>query len=355
MMNNPSFTLADLDARLRFRSLWKMGIEGEGITAAVIDTGINHIPDLEKSIVVDKDFTGENNPIGLQNSHATAIAKGIHIMAPKAAIANLKVLSEQKDPDRDTVCQAIQFCIEQYPQYKIINLSLYFLPEGCCEIKRCVLCSKVNEAAKKGIVVVAAAGNLGPKPGTITCPGLADCAIPVVSTWTKEEAKWWEDTSNIKKWWVQATGEFGKSFGTSYSAAWVSGGIALLLSSFKEAYPREIKQAIFNSAFKLRNSPETSGLMQCDEAFNLLINPQRYETAKRALYALMGNELAQKNESSNAKWALGLILSFIEYRLLMEKKYQETLAELKEVPRYIIPGVFPLYEQKIKQLLELCN
>jgi len=353
-MDNPVFILADLNARLRFQSLWKLGIEGEGITVAVIDTGINHALDLGKSIVLDKDFTGENNPAGPQNSHATAIATGIHLMAPKAGIANLRALSEQKDPDRETVCKAIQFCIEQYPQYKIVNLSLYFLPEGCSETKRCVLCAKVNEAVKKGIVVVAAAGNLGPKPGSITCPALADNAIAVVSTWTKKEAEWWKNTSNLKKWWVQATGEFGESFGTSYSAAWASGGIALLLSAFKEAYPSEIKQSIFNSAFKLKNSPETSGLMQCEEAFNLLINPQRHETAKRELYYLMGNEEAQKNEFSKAKWALGLALSFIEYRLVKEKKYQEAKGELREILKYIIPGVFPSHEQKIKQLFESC-
>ncbi len=296
-MDDPSVTFNDLDARLRFRSLWNLGITGEGVTVAVIDSGIHHIPSLEKLIVLDKDFTGENNPIGLPNSHATSIAACIHAVAPKACIANLKALSEQKDPDRETICQAIQFCLDCYPQYKIINLSIYFLPEGCCKTKRCILCFKVNEAVEKGITVITAAGNLGPKPGTVTCPGLADNAMTVGSAWSKQEAEWWEKTSKIKKWWFQASGEFGNRFGTSYSAAWTSGGVALLLSFSKDVSPKEIKEAIMKSAFKLKNAPGISGGMQCYEAFNLLLKalsknnfPNLYDSYLALFYSSIHHE-----------------------------------------------------------------
>lgn len=352
-MKTPAFTFADLDDRLRYTPLWKLGIKGSDITVAVLDTGVNSEADLEGAVVIDKDFTGENNPRDRENEHGTSVAQAIHIIAPKAHVANLKVIPQNRHPDRETVCKGIQFCIDQYPLYRVINLSVYFYPEGCSKNKRCALCSMVNNAVSKGIVVVAAAGNLG--PGTITCPGLAERAITVVSTWTKKESEWWENSSMLKKWWWKISGELGKAYGTSYSAAWASGGVALLLSALKEATPDEIRQAVMESSFKIPKAPETEGIMQCEEAFDLLLSEPRYARAKRALYSNLGNELAQKSGSPYISRALALALSFIEYKLIKQQQYAKAADELNEIQSYLVPGALPLYEQKINQLLIQCS
>jgi serine protease AprX len=187
MKKPPPFSLADLDDRAGFSYLWELGIEGEGVTVGVLDTGINRVSDLENVVVLSKDFTGETNPKDEAREHGTSIARCIHAIAPKAQIADLRVIPHSRPPDRETACSAVKFCIDHYPRCRVMNLSIYFRSEGCNREKRCVLCSAVNEAANAGIVAVAAAGNLGPRPGTLTCPGLADKAFTVSSTVTREE------------------------------------------------------------------------------------------------------------------------------------------------------------------------
>lgn len=350
-MDRPAFTLADLDRRVGFTPLLNRGIRGDGITVAVLDTGIRHAPDLGDAVVLDKDFTGEDNPKDVKNEHGTSIAQNIHMIAPGARIANLKVMPQDREPDRETVCKAIRFCVDEYPRYRIINLSVYFDPEGCSKTKRCVLCSMVNEAVSKGIVVVAAAGNLGPRLGTVTCPGSAEKAITVGSTWTGEEARWWESSNRIKRWWGEVSGEFGKAFGTSYSTAYVSGGVALLLSAFREAAPDEIKRAILESSSKLPKAPEAAGMMRCEEALNVLLQLKEYADAKRVLYLAMGNEPVQAS-SLYFKRALEVVLKFIDRVLIGRGRYTKAIEELEEVRGYLIPGASPSHEQKIKDLLK---
>ena len=77
------FTFNDLDARLSYTPLWKDGITGKGTTIAILDTGINRIEGLKQSIIIEKDFTGENNPSDWKNMHGTKIATAIHFLAPR--------------------------------------------------------------------------------------------------------------------------------------------------------------------------------------------------------------------------------------------------------------------------------
>ncbi len=351
----PSLSFDNMEQRLHFKQLWELGIRGQGVTVAVLDTGFSHNDEIEPVVLYEKDFTSEGIPRGAAYWHGTSVAKGIHLIAPKASIGNFKVISEHSHPTRETVCQAVQFCIQEFPKYQIINLSLYFEPEGCSETNPCNVCTVVNKAVQKGIVVVAAAGNLGPKPGTITCPGLAKEALTVISTWTKKEADWWDSLGSLKKWWwKEFTGEFGTAYGTSFSAAWASGGVALLKSAFSESHPNEIREAIFASAYSLPNAPETSGLFQCKEALDVMLNPIRYESAKTALYFNAGNEEAQRNSSYFAH-ELGLALSFIRYRMIAQAYHEEAMAELTAILGWLVPGALLDYERQINQVLELCK
>jgi subtilisin family serine protease len=354
-MSFPALSFNELEERLHFKALWGSGIRGQGVTVAVLDTGFSYDEKINPVVRYEKDFTGEGNPRGARYWHGTSVARIIHLMAPEAHVGNFKVLPEYGPPTRETVCQAVGFCIQEFPKYSIINLSLYFEPDGCSVIHPCDLCAMVNEAVQRGIVVVAAAGNLGPKPGTITCPGLAKEALTVVSTWTKREAQWWDNLPWFKKWWWKDfTGNFGKTFGTSFSAAWVSGGIALLKSAFPESHPHEIKESILRTAYRLPKAPETSGLLRCKEALDALLNPIRYELAKRALYFNAGNKEAQRNNSYFAH-ELGFVLSFIKYRIFAQANYAEAVRELTEISSWLIPKALPDYEKQIDQLLELCH
>jgi subtilisin family serine protease len=354
-MTFPAPSLDDMESRLHFEQLWDLGIRGRGVTVAVVDMGFSPDDEIDPAVIYEQDFTDEGSPRGTGCWHGTAVAKAIRLIAPEASIGNLKVIPEHSQLTRETACQAIEFCMKEFPKYQVVNLSLYFEPEGCTTTNPCSLCTVVNKAVQKGVAVVAAAGNLGPRPGTITCPGLAEEALTVGSTWTKKEADWWESLGSLKKvWWKDVTGEFGKAFGTSFSAAWASGGVALLKSAFPESHPSEIKEAISLSAHNLPSAPETPGVLQCKEALDVMLSQSRYESAKRALYYNAGNEEAQRN-GTYIVHNLGLALSFIRYKMIAQAQYGEAMVELTAIVGWLVPGALPEYERRIKQALELCQ
>jgi len=342
-----------LDQALSFTPFWCHGIHGEGITVAVLDTGINIIPEIKDSLILEKDFTGENNFRDTDKEHGTKIAQNITRIAPKVNIANFKVVPQHNEPDKKTVSQAVKFCIDKYPLYRVINLSLWFHPEGCSKNKQCILCSTVNEAVKRGIVVIAAAGNLGPKPGTITCPGLAEKAITTGSTSTKAEIQWMESLSWFKRKLLEASGKFEGKFGTSFSTAYISGGVALILSAFKKASPTpdEIKDALKNSCID-----PALPVPKFDNAYGLLKYREfLYEEYKRVFFHNRQNKSAQEANSSYLTERLEFMLNFIEERLITQQQYETSTKELTEIQSYIIDNSFQLYQQRIEKLLNMCN
>ncbi len=163
------------------------GITGEGVTIAVIDTGVdfNH-PDLlgwgpEGKVVGGFNFVREGElPID-NNGHGTQVAgviaadgkvKGI---APKAKILAYKVSEDGKGVSSDNIIKAIEKAIEANAD--IINISL-----GVNKTNNQIE-SAVTKALEKEIFVVTAAGNDGPGIGTIGSPGKNHGSVTVGATY----------------------------------------------------------------------------------------------------------------------------------------------------------------------------
>lgn len=164
-----------------------LGYDGDGIRVAVIDTGVdyNH-PDLfgfgpQKKIIGGFDFV-ENDKTPLDtNGHGTEVAgiiaadgniKGI---SPKAKILAYRVSDTGNSVSSDLIVRAINMAIED--RVDIINISL-----GVNRTNDKIE-DAINDAVKKGIVVVAAAGNSGPDLRTIGSPGRDPNVITVGSTY----------------------------------------------------------------------------------------------------------------------------------------------------------------------------
>jgi serine protease len=137
---------------------------GEGITVAVIDTGVSRVPDLaETEFVEGYDFVNDKTEAVDDNGHGTHVAGtiaqstnngyGVAGIAYKAKIMPLKVLSNGGGGTVGDIAEAIRFAADHGAD--VINLSL----GGGGDTG--VLKEAIDYAYSKNVVIVAAAGNAG--------------------------------------------------------------------------------------------------------------------------------------------------------------------------------------------------
>ena len=163
------------------------GIDGKGVTIAVIDTGVdfNH-PDLygwgkDGKVIGGYNFVQEGELPMDNNGHGTQVAgviaadgkiKGI---APKAKILAYKVSEDGNAVSSDLIIKAIEKAIEE--KADIINISLGVNKTNI------PIESAVTKALEKEIFVVTAAGNDGPGLETIGSPGKNFGSVTVGATY----------------------------------------------------------------------------------------------------------------------------------------------------------------------------
>jgi subtilisin family serine protease len=160
--------------------------------------------------------------------HGTMVAGVIHRVAPGAKIMPLKAFNANGEASLFDIVQAIYYAVDHGA--KVINMSFSvgaYSPE---------LLRAVNYAARKGVTCVASAGNDGQE--TIVYPAALGDAIGVASTNVRD---YLSDFSNYGDDLVTlaAPGEdvlttypgggWAIVSGTSFSAPWVSGTVALFV------------------------------------------------------------------------------------------------------------------------------
>lgn len=165
------------------------GFTGKGITAAILDSGIYPHPDLKERIIDFRDFlngqTGCYDDYG-HGTHVAGILAGngklsrgrYRGIAPACRLLPVKVLNRRGNGSRQDVLRGIEFVIATREQYhtRILNISVGTLEEGKDDEE---LIQAVEAAWDAGLVVVAAAGNLGPGAESITSPGSSRKIITV--------------------------------------------------------------------------------------------------------------------------------------------------------------------------------
>ncbi len=164
-----------------------LGYYGEGIKIAVIDTGVDHLhPDLfgfgpGGKIVGGYNFVEDEKMPVDTNGHGTEVTgiiaadgqlKGI---APDASVFAYKVSEDGEFVSSDLIVKAVQQAIKD--DVDIINISLG-VNRTNSKIDQIV-----NKAVENGIIVVTAAGNDGPRFGTIGSPGKNSKVITVGATY----------------------------------------------------------------------------------------------------------------------------------------------------------------------------
>lgn len=252
---------------VHYRQKW----QGKGIVVVVMDTGVCRHPDLEGRILRFRDFVNGRYDMYDDNGHGThvcgVIAGNSIGIAPQSRLIVLKVLDEDGNGRVEHSMRAFRWILENQEKYniRVVNISMGMKPHTNEEGERYIL-SAVEVLWKMGIVVVAAAGNLGPEESSITIPGINEKVITVGSADIKysgrgslKENMLKPDLlvpgANIFSCNANFEKDAGKLYvaksGTSMSTPIVSGAVADLLSKYPNLTNVEVKARLKNSCDNL--------------------------------------------------------------------------------------------------------
>ena len=280
------------------------GWTGEGITVALLDTGISATPDLGDrvlDVITDPIFETTEPCVNLTGEptcdddygHGTFLA-GIIAgdgtasdgeyagVAPDADLISIKVGADDGSADVSNILAGIQWAVSFRERYniRVLNLSLGTNSTQSWEVDP--LNYAVERAWTEGIAVVVAASNRGPARGTISKPGDDPYVITVGATDDLTTVKLGDDVlpdfsargpapEGVAKPDVVAPGghivslravgstidnaypegidsTYRQGSGTSMSAAVVSGVAAAILSGKPNVKPNRLKYMLTETA-----------------------------------------------------------------------------------------------------------
>ena len=248
---------------------------GKGIGVCILDTGIYEHIDFTGRIWTFYDFLDFKRRPYDDNGHGTHVAglvagDGTASMGkyrgavPGCGIISLKVLDRYGTGSQDDVLRALRWIREYRQQYRIrvVNISV----GTTCNSKRnhARLLESVEQLWDEGVVVVTAAGNQGPRPGSITAPGSSKKVITVGSSDLLEGRSAISGRGPtaecVCKPDIVAPGNkimscvpgkpysYGVKSGTSMSTPLVTGAIACALEKNPALTNTDIKTMLMNSA-----------------------------------------------------------------------------------------------------------
>lgn len=269
---------------------------GADVTVAVIDTGITESLDFcsfENRIVKFVDFINKKEVPYDDNGHGTFVSgvlcgngflsgKKYCGVAPKSRIIMCKALDENGETTATTILEAMQWIYTNREKYNIKVVCMSFGSQPLQNGDPLMLGAEAlwNE----GIVVVAAAGNSGPKTKTIKSPGISGKIITVGalddgrSTGEINEKNFhvaeFSSRGPAQNFYkpdciacgvdiVSVSGHanelYTKMSGTSVATPIVAGSCALLLSKHPNLTPAEVKNKIISSCHRILGDRNIEG------------------------------------------------------------------------------------------------
>jgi serine protease AprX len=155
--------------------------DGSGVTVAMLDTGIQPVPDLAGRIKASADFTSEGDGLDRygHGTHMAGIIAGTGSssngtwsgVAPKADLVSVKVAGADGSTDVSVVIAGLQWIVGNRSTFGIKVLNLSFGTDSVQSYLVDPLNYAVEQVWLSGIFVAVAAGNRGPIAGTIGKPG----------------------------------------------------------------------------------------------------------------------------------------------------------------------------------------
>jgi serine protease AprX len=293
-------------------SEWSAGVTGQGVTVALLDTGIANVPDLAGRVLPVRNDLNLLNPTspcenltgeptcGDNYGHGTFIAGLIagngassngawSGVAPNTNLLSVKVAGADGSADVSTVLAGIQWVVSFKDRYgiKVLNLSLG--TDSTQSYRVDPLNFAVEKAWDSGITVVVAASNRGPDAGTISKPGddplvitagavddmgtpaIADDELPDFSSHGPTAADGLAKPDVVApgahvvslrapgsaidtQFPTYVDGSYRKGSGTSMATGVTSGAVALMLQANPNLTPDRIKYALTSTAHNVAST-----------------------------------------------------------------------------------------------------
>jgi hypothetical protein len=192
--------------------------------------------------------------------HGTMVAGLVHLVAPTAQIMPLKAFASDGTADEANIIAAIYYAADN--NATVINMS-FGLPQISDEMMKAI-----NYAARKGAVCVASVGNSSQT--ALVYPAAFGNVIGVASVNANNQPSAFTN-SGADIVTLAAPGEalittypgnhYAAAWGTSFSAALVSGGINLLMQAGKSNVAPQLGEADYARALRHSNPCVTDGSM----------------------------------------------------------------------------------------------
>lgn len=284
---------------------------GKNISVAILDTGIFLHPDFSGRILAFHDFIAHKDDAYDDCGHGTHVAgclagdgylsEGRFCgVAPSCNLIIGKVLNQNGEGNIEHMISAIQWILNNKNTYniRILNISIGF-ENQVPETKLKLLINTLENAWNEGILVIAAAGNKGPKTKSISPLGMSKNIITVGChdlDYHKDGVPLCETYSgrgpsifSLKKPDLVAPGtniistsskcrRSGSRFmdiyesksGTSFATPLVSGAAALLLEKNSSMTPEEVKYRLCYTAMDLKEpwNKQGWGMLNISRALN---------------------------------------------------------------------------------------
>ncbi len=175
--------------------VWAQGIAGGGVTVAILDSGVAADADLVQpnnrllASVNFADMRLTSDPGG-HGTHIAGIVAGNGTssggqfmgIAPQANVVDVRVLGNTGSGRLSSVIRGIEWVLANRTAYNIRVINLSFGAPANLPYRADPMSAAVEIAWRRGLVVVAAAGNGGPQRDTVVTPGIDPYVITVGAT-----------------------------------------------------------------------------------------------------------------------------------------------------------------------------
>src|SRR6266567_1225309 len=169
--------------------VWQSGDTGQGVTVAVLDTGIDNNASAfggrvkARVDLIDPAHPAQGDPAG-HGTHVAGIIAASHTfaspgVAPDASLVSVRVLNQNGNSRVSTVIRGLEWTIAHKNALGIRVVVMALGAPATSSYRDDPLAAAAEMAWRSGLVVVTAAGNGGPSARTIATPGIDPLVLTV--------------------------------------------------------------------------------------------------------------------------------------------------------------------------------